>query len=148
MISFVDITSSNREECISLSVSSDQRGFVSNNADSLKEAEANPGMYPVGINKNGKLVGFAMYGNDSEENKSWIIRFMIDKAYQRKGLGKESLNNLIQLLFANYRGSDIRLCVEPENEVATKFYMNFGFLPTGEKWGNEIIYELKTPNDS
>ena len=144
MISFVDITQSNREECIALSVSSDQRGFVASNADSLKEAEANPGMYPVGINKDGKLVGFAMYGNDPEENKSWIIRFMIDKAYQRKGLGKESLNKLIQLLFANYRGSDIRLCVEPENKVAAKFYMNFGFVSTGEKWGNEIIYELKT----
>jgi diamine N-acetyltransferase len=143
VIIFVDITSSNRQECISLSVSENQKNFVAANSDSLEEAAQNQGMRPAGISNDGKLIGFAMYSNSSNSNKSWIIRFMIDKSYQRKGYGKEALSKLIQLLFEKYSASDIRLCVEPENIIAIKFYENFGFQPTGEKWDNELIYELK-----
>lgn len=143
MIKFIDITQSNRDECIALSVSQEQKGFVAANSDSLAEAQENPGMIPVGISRDDKLIGFAMYSNSSDKNKSWIIRFMIDKEHQRKGFGKEAISKLIQLLFDKYSQSDIRLCVEPENVVAIKFYESFGFVYTGEKWGNELIYELK-----
>jgi len=84
-----------------------------------------------------------MYSYDSNESKSWIIRFMIDQAYQRKGLGTEALRKLIALLADKYPQSDIRLCVEPDNAVAIKMYKSFGFQPTGEKWDNELIFELK-----
>jgi diamine N-acetyltransferase len=107
------------------------------------EAKENPGMIPLGISKDDKLIGFAMYGYSTTENKSWIIRFMIDKAYQRQGCGKEALMKLIDLFFEKHPQSDIRLCVEPGNIIATKFYEDFGFEYTGEKWDNELIYELK-----
>jgi len=146
MISLVDITPTNRDKCISLSVAPEQKNFVAANIDSLTEAKNEPGMHPIGISKDGELVGFAMYGYDSETNKSWIIRFMIDTYYQRKRFGTEALNMLIQLLSDKHAGSDIRLCVEPENVGGIKFYESFGFQSTGEKWGNEIIYELKSQN--
>ena len=146
MISLVDITPENWDECVSLAVAPEQKGFVASNADSLAEAKVESGMHPVGISSDGKLVGFAMYGNDSEDNKSWIIRFMLDASQQRKGFGADALRKLIQLLFDKYNESDIRLCVEPENAVAIKFYGKYGFQSTGEKWGNEVIYELKSPS--
>ena len=68
---------------------------------------------------------------------------MIDAAYQRQGFGAEALGQLIQLLSTKHPESDIRLCVEPENEVAIKLYRHHGFQPTGEQWGNEIIFERK-----
>ena len=142
MIDLVNITPSNKEECIALTVFPDQKGFVATNADSLEEAQANPGMCPMGIRKDGVLVGFAMCGYDSEEKKSWIIRFMIDAAHQRKGYGREALTKLIRMLLEKHEDADIRLCVEPENEVAIKLYEGFGFLPTGEKWGDELIFEF------
>jgi len=142
-ITFIEITPANYDECIALSVSPEQKSFVAANVDSLAEAKENPGMVPVGISKNNKLIGFAMYGNSTNENKSWIIRFMIDKTYQRQGFGKKALSELIKLLFDKYPNSDIRLCVEPENIAAIKFYESFGFAYTGEKWGNEFIYEIK-----
>ena len=143
MIIFVEINESNTDECIALSVFPEQRGFVAANADSLSKAKENPGMTPLGISKDNKLIGFAMYGYSTTEKKSWIIRFMIDKAYQRQGFGKEALIKLINLLFEKYTQTGIRLCVEPENTAAAKFYESFGFTYTGEKWGDELIYELK-----
>ena len=143
MITFVEINETNKAECIALSVFPEQKGFVAANADSLAEAKENPGMTPIGISKDNKLIGFAMYGYSATDSKSWIIRFMIDKAYQRQGSGKEALAKLINVLFEKHSQADIRLCVEPENISAIKFYESFGFAYTGEKWGGELIYELK-----
>ena len=143
MILLVDITPENYKKCVSLSVAPEQKGFVAANSDSLAEASAEAGFHPVGISNNGQLVGFAMYGYDSDEDQSWIVRFMIDAAHQRQGFGADALDKLIQLLLTQYPESAIRLCVEPENEVAIRFYRRHGFQPTGEQWGNEIIYERK-----
>ena len=143
MIEIVEITKSNWQECASLSVSEDQKRFVASNLYSLAESKFEPEMCPVGINNNDELIGFAMYGNETEANRAWIIRFMIDEKHQNKGLGKEALSQLIKLLNDKYIITNIRLCVEPENIVAIKFYESFGFLSTGEKWGDEIIFELK-----
>ena len=65
MILLVDITPENYNECVSLSVAPEQKGFVAANSDSLAEASAEPGFHPVGISNDGQLVGFAMYGYDS-----------------------------------------------------------------------------------
>jgi diamine N-acetyltransferase len=137
----VEITPENWDACVSLTVAPEQKSFVATNADSLAEAKAEPDMHPVGIKSDGKLVGFAMYGNDPEAHKSWIIRLMTDASQQRKGFGEEALRMLIQLLSDRYSGTDIRLCVEPENEVAIRLYGKYGFVSTGENWGNEMIYE-------
>ncbi len=144
MITLADITPENRDACIALSVAPAQKGFVAANADSLEEAKTESGMHPVGIYHDGSLVGFAMYGNDEAANQSWIIRFMIDASQQQKGFGTQALEKLVELLSCQYDASPIRLCVEPENEVAIKFYSRYGFAPTGEQWGNELVYERKT----
>ena len=143
MISLIEISQENWNKCCSLSVTEDQKGYIASNAYSLAESKYEPGRYPLGIDKDGELVGFIMYGYDEEENTSWIIRFMIDKAYQNKGLGKEALKKLIDMLFDKNKKTDIKLCVEPDNKVAIKFYESFGFLPTGDKWGTELIYILQ-----
>ena len=143
MILLVDITPENHNECVSLSVAPEQKGFEAANRDSLAEASVEAGFHPVGISNDGQLVGFAMYGYHSDEDQSWIVRFMIDAAHQRQGYGVDALGQLIQLLSTKYPESAIRLCVEPENEVAIRFYRHHGFQPTGAQWGNEMIFERK-----
>ena len=143
MIEIVEITKSNWQECISLSVSDEQKGFIASNVYSLAESKFEPEMHPIGFKKDDSLIGFAMFGYETDENRAWIIRFMIDEKYQNKGLGKEALSQLIKLLSSKYVILSIRLCVEPENIMAIKFYEKFGFSSTGEKWGNELIFELK-----
>lgn len=143
MISLVTIDQTNWDECINLLVAPEQKSFVASNLDSLKEAESEPGMHPIGISDGIRLVGFAMYGNEEEARRAWIIRFMIDTTYQKKGYGKEALHCLLNLLFEKYKQPNVSLCVEPENLVAIKFYESFGFVYTGDNWGNEMIYTLK-----
>jgi diamine N-acetyltransferase len=143
LIKFVEITKNNWRECIALTVSSEQKNFIASNVYSLAEAKFETGMFPIGISQNDKLIGFAMYGNDAEKNKSWIIRFMIDVSFQKKGFGREALIKLIELLENKFAKSDIRLCVEPENLNAINFYKKYGFQQTDEKWDNELIFERK-----
>jgi diamine N-acetyltransferase len=134
---FADITKENWEECIALSVSDEQSKFIASNLYSLAQSKFEPEMCPMGVYDHETMVGFIMYVKDSNADKVWIVRFMIGKERQGKGYGKIALSKLIDLLSEKYAGSDIYLCVEPENQIATKMYENFGF---AEKWDNELIY--------
>lgn len=146
MTSLIEITQSNWEECCSLSVAEDQLRYVSSNVYSLAESKYEPERYPLGISCDGKLVGFAMYGYDVDDNISWILRFMIDRAYQHKGLGRDAMGKLIQMLGDKYKTADIKLCVHAENSAAIRLYQGAGFSDTGEKWGEQSIFlrEIKT----
>ena len=146
MISLVEITRSNWQECVSLSVSSEQKKFVATNAYSLAESKYKPEWYPLGISKDGKLIGFAMYGYDDDTETPWVIRFMLDEKQQGKGFGKEAFGELKNLLFDKYGQCDIRLCVVPDNFNAIRFYESFGFISTGEIFHGQTVYELKNPN--
>jgi diamine N-acetyltransferase len=146
MTSLIEISQSNWEKCCSLSVDDDQKGYISSNVYSLAESKYEPERYPLGIDNNGQLVGFAMYGNDTDDDISWILRFMIDRAYQHKGLGRDAMEKLVQLLVGKYKTADIKLCVHPENSTAIRLYKNAGFSDTGEKWGLQSIFLRKNRN--
>jgi diamine N-acetyltransferase len=145
-IIFVDITKENWEKCISLTVSEEQSKFVSPNVYSLAQSKFETEMCPVGICVNNEMIGFLMYVKSSNAYKVWIVRFMIDKAYQGRGYGSQALRKLINMLNLKYKDSDIFLCVEPENQAAIKLYEKYEFLPTGEKWDNELIYKRPYKN--
>lgn len=85
---FSDITKKNWEECIALSVSEEQNKFVASNVYSLAQSKFETEMCPLGIYVNDKMVGFLMYVKDSNACKAWIVRFMIDKSYQKKVMVK------------------------------------------------------------
>lgn len=139
-LEFVNITKENWDDCVALSVADEQKSFIASNLDSLNQAESEPEMRPIGICADGSMIGFIMYVKSTNESKVWIVRFMIDKAYQKMGYGREALSSLVLLLNERYSDSDIYLCVEPENDTAIKFYEHFNFLPTGDKWDNELVY--------
>jgi diamine N-acetyltransferase len=135
-----EITKENWEECITLSVSDEQSKFIASNLYSLAQSKFEPEMCPLGIYFDDHMVGFIMYVKDSKAEKVWIVRFMTDKAFQRKGYGKMALDKFIEMMREKYAGSDIFLCVEPENQIAIRFYESFDFALTGEKWDNELVY--------
>jgi len=56
----VEITTSNWRECCDLSVSPEQKGFIASKQYSLAESKFEPSFYPIGIEKDNKLIGFAM----------------------------------------------------------------------------------------
>lgn len=159
MILFEEITNKNIWKVCMLEVEESQKDFVAENLQSLAEAyatrnEGNNAM-PLAVYDDSTLIGFAMIGKGTvgNENESEMIknnyvlwRLMIDKRYQRKGLGTKTIEALIQKIrsFPFGEAKYIWLSYEPENVVAKKLYEKFGFKENGEMCGNEImaVYEL------
>jgi len=154
MIELQKITDNNFEECIKLEPDEEQKNFVASNIKSLAEAyvalsnnECIP--MPYAIYKNEIMVGFVMLSyneddNNGDENMYWVCRLMIDKQYQRKGYGKESMLRALELLRTLNHGksSIVYLSYEPENIVAKKLYASIGFIETGDIEGGELVAKL------
>jgi diamine N-acetyltransferase len=132
IITLRPLTPKNWVECTKLSVREDQKNFVASNVFSIAEARIFPECVPLAIYADENMVGFVMYALSSEDNRYWIIRYMIDHNYQGKGYGKAALQVVIDEM-RRLPGCDrIYLSYEPENRVAEELYNSFGFQPNGE----------------
>ena len=69
---------------------------------------------------------------------------MIDQRYQGKGLGKKALNEIIKYVktMPLGKGAKLYLSYVPGNDYAEKLYKDAGFVPNGEKDGEEIVLVL------
>ena len=66
---------------------------------------------------------------------------MIDKRYQRQGLGKQTMDAVIALIrtFPFGEAQKVWLSYEPANTRARAIYQRYGFVENGEMCGNEIV---------
>jgi Acetyltransferases len=148
------ITDENFDECIGLEPNKEQRGFVASNLRSLAEAyvalvnhECVP--IPYAIYSDGVMVGFIMLSynevnKDNAESTYWVWRLMIDKHYQGRGYGKESMIKALNFIrtFPYGKSSAVFLSYEPENMVAKGLYASLGFVKTGKIEDGEIVANL------
>lgn len=141
-ISLRPITNENWEDCIQLRVAPHQQSFIASNLYSLAESKFEQSFVPMGIYLDDRMIGFLMYGKDPEDGIYWIIRFMIDKAFQGKGYGRAALSQAITFLAKLDDCSDsIVLGVKEDNTDANRFYQAFGFHDTGRREHGEILLE-------
>lgn len=127
MIELRTINEENYIECLALKASVENENFVDSVAYSLAEAWV---FYketkPFAIYENNKMIGFvSMYVG--EENYQ-IINFLIDDAFQGKGLGTEAAKACIDFLQKEYNAQRISAPVELENVTAQKFWEKLGFV--------------------
>ncbi len=138
------------DDVLRLRVAKEQKGFVASNKDSLTDAyfalsEAKIPVFTFGIYLGKKAVGFLMIAYDvpwapqyygMPKDCYYIWRFMIDKRYQGKGYGKEALRLALDFVrtFPCGRADLCWLSYEPENEVAKKLYLSFGFEERPDLW--------------
>ena len=145
MIIFKEINNENISEVLNLKVSDLQKDYIESMEKSLDDAKNNAygiKWTPIGIYYENLLIGFAMYGLNSE-NHLWIDRFLIDYPYQNKGYGKKTLNQLIKYLKEKYSKSKyFCLSVSEKNEIAINLYKEFGFNFTGDLDGNDPVMSL------
>ena len=159
MIRFEEITNKNIWKVCALEPFENQKEFVAENIQSLAEAYAtrNEGnnALPLAVYNDNDLIGFIMIGKGTVGNpdESDLIkenycfwRFMIDKKYQGKGLGKQTMDAVMSLIrtFPFGEAQKVWLSYEPENTRARDIYLKYGFAETSEMCGNEIIavYDL------
>ncbi len=148
MIKLVDINSSNWGKIIRLTTNEDGKltlgeKYVASNAYSMVQSFFEENWIIKGIAlEDDTLIGFTMYGYDSEEDLYEICRFMIDRQYQGKGYGKAALKVIVEELKKSAEGKDIYLSTSPENSRGRHIYESFGFESTGRIEYDELIYKL------
>lgn len=137
------ITKHNWETCISLKVEKDQEKFVASNLYSLAESRFETSFLPLGIYAENQMIGFAMIGKDPADGVCWIVRFMIDKAFQGKGYGWGALQIVLSFMKSRYDVSPfLLLAVNPDNMQAKRLYHKAGFTDTGKIKDGEVIYRM------
>lgn len=143
------ITRDNWEEAINLKVKESQRHFVPSAAVSLAKVYIKPDgdqveYIPFSIYDQDRMVGFIMHAYEAgTANMYWINGFIIDEKFQRNGYGRAALNEMINWIKNKFPiCKEIRLTVHKDNHHARDLYKSFGFLPTGEVWGEEEVFHF------
>jgi diamine N-acetyltransferase len=130
------ITKDDWEEAASLQVREDQADFVVPNVWSIAESKFYDALQPTSIYDDTTMVGFLMYGRDPQDRQFWLYRFMIDRRFQGRGLGRAALDRLLDLLRRTPGCTGVNVGYDPRNAVAERLYLGAGFVPTGTApWG-------------
>lgn len=122
-----DIDKGNYQECIRLTVSDTQRGYVAANIKSLVEAAYEPDLYPLGVYEGKTMIGFVLFDFDKSLNGWSLSRFMIGSQYQGKGYGKAALSVFLSYFRAKFGDVPLFTSVALNNGIAAHLYESFGF---------------------
>ncbi|MCW5959948.1 MAG: GNAT family N-acetyltransferase [Pyrinomonadaceae bacterium] len=146
MITFREITPENFEETIKLSVGEKQQTFVAPNVYSIAQASLYPTYNVRAVYFGDDMVGFVMFGLDTDDDRYYLGRLMIDRKFQGKGFGRAATLAVINSLRKAEDCTAVYLSVAPENTNAQKLYEQIGFARTGELNGTEIVmrFDFKT----
>jgi diamine N-acetyltransferase len=141
-ITLQPVTRENFRACLGLQLPPEQQRHVAPNVYSLAEAYVTPEFTPRAIYAGDGLVGFAMYGLETDTGRWWLIRLMIDFAHQGRGYGRAALGELVDEIVAQYRPRELVISTEPDNAPALGLYRSFGFRDTGEMDEDELVLTL------
>lgn len=135
------VTKANWQACIKLKVKKDQSTFVAPNLYSIAQAQFYPDVHAQAIFAGETMVGFAMWGEDVDDNpgEMWVWRLMIDAAHQGQGYGRAAMEQIIAQVRAGGHAA-LFLSYEPENTGAAAFYAGLGFADTGRvEYGEKVV---------
>lgn len=132
MIELREITENNLNEVLNLSISENQKAFVSSTACSLAQAYVyRKTAFPFAVYADNAVVGFIMMGYYEDRKQYTLWKFLIDKNHQGKGYGREALKQGIAYLKDNFGAQEIYTGVAVGNEKAKHLYRSVGFEETG-----------------
>lgn len=137
-----EITRSNYLDCMRLQVKPEQSDFIASNTKSLAQSKYEPDWFPLAAYDGDTLVGFTMYGRDDEEGDWWIIRVMVDAAFQGRGYGRAITERVIEHMVEHHSVRTIFLDYDPKNVVAAKLYASLGFVVVPSSDPDEVVARL------
>jgi GNAT superfamily N-acetyltransferase len=145
-----EITDDNREAVCALRVRGRQKRFVASVSRSLRDAAKAPKANPWyrAVYCGDEPVGFVMLSWNPPKGRyrgrHFLWRLLVDKRYQRRGIGRAVLTQLVDLVRAD-GGTELLTSYEPGEGEPWPFYQRFGFRPTGETDDGEIVLRLALP---
>ena len=147
-----EITDANRDAVVALRVRPGQERFVASVAESIDEATSTPEGNPWyrAIYAGDEPVGFVMLSWDVTPSPGiigpWFLwRLLIDEHFQRRGYGRAALERIVETVRAQ-GATELLTSYQPGDGEPGPFYERFGFEPTGDLDGSEIVMRLRIPN--
>ncbi len=142
MIALAPVTPDTYDAVLDLDVTEAQRRFIATTVQSLADAYVH-GAPAFAAIEGETVVGFALlfpYDRDGRPALN-IVRLMIDRRHQGRGLGRALLDAVIaHAETLTPRPVDLRLSVKPDNAAAIRLYESAGFAPTGEMDDDERVF--------
>lgn len=142
----------NLHAVLALDVDPAQQQFVASNAESIAEAHFNPGAWFRAVYADDILVGFVMLfdstvpgaiASDPVEPTGMVLwRLMIDRRYQRQGLGRRALDALREHIGGLDRFRRLLTSYVPRPGGPKGFYFSYGFTETGRLWDDGTEVEI------
>ncbi|WP_342389291.1 GNAT family N-acetyltransferase [Salinicoccus bachuensis] len=145
---FIEINEDNFWKIINMEVNENQAGFVAPNVKSLAEAylyRNDDDVIPYAIQDQDEVVGFILIDIDAEKREFMIWRMMIDKRYQKRGYGKQTIQKAIEMARKTGKYDVLVADYVKENEVMGKLLKSIGFYSHSfDEENNEYVlhYEL------
>jgi diamine N-acetyltransferase len=145
-----EITPANRAEVEALAVTPAQETFVASVTESLIEAAATPDARPWyrAVYAGETPVGFVMISDNIPMDRPeyvgpyFLWRLLIDARYQRCGYGRATLDRVVAYVRTRPQAERLLTSHVPGDGGPLGFYLNYGFVLTGDVADGEPILEL------
>jgi diamine N-acetyltransferase len=144
-VKIVELDSENWYECCELELDETQKDYLEPNSVSIAQSKFEPNLKTFTIQLEDKAVGFLMFNTIEEElGGHWIYRIMIDKNYQRRGIGKKAAKLMIDEMSKILNVKRIVAGYHPENVESHKLWSSLGFIDMGDRFGKEkaVVLDL------
>ncbi len=140
-IELVALDKDNWETCVNLTDKGDKHIYP--NLFSIAEAQFYDKAISRAIYVDQEMVGYAMYGEDEDDPRAWVIdRFMIAKAFRRKGYGGEAIKRIMDL--GRSRGYRRFTTSTESTNIAMRILLTkLGFETDLERRDDEILYFIE-----
>ena len=125
-----------------LTVTPEQQRFVAPPTYYLAMCAYGDVWHPLAAHADGQVVGFLMWGIDDADDSCWLGGILVDRAHQRRGVGRAIVREALDLLQEQTGRAEFALSYQPENVVARRLYAGFGFVETGEEEDGEVVARL------
>jgi diamine N-acetyltransferase len=141
-VSLRPVNSENWRDVAHLQVTPSPREFVAEPCYYLALCCYGDDWRPIAICLGEQVVGFMMWAVDPADDNCWLGGILIDQSHQRKGYGRQAVEEAISMLSNEYGYEDFALSYQPTNVVAKHLYRSIGFSETEECEGDEIVARL------
>jgi diamine N-acetyltransferase len=132
------VTEDNHLQVVGITTNENQTDFYPSIESSLELAAKYENAHPFAILLGEEVCGFLMYGID-ETTKLWkIYRLVIDKRYQRQGIGRVVMELALSELKNHHGANEVLIVYNEENTSAINLYRSLGFVQFGNE-GKRIL---------
>ena len=135
------VSKDNQQKIVEIATYENQTDFYPSIESSLELAARYKNAHPFAVFLGEEICGFLLIGID-EITKLWkIYRLVIDKNYQRQGIGRAAMELALSELKDNHGAGEVLIVYQEENIIAANLYCTLGFIRYGKE-GNKILAKV------